>query len=52
MTSVSAWAELMGIKSASIWRNLALAKVEVLKELSNTGGAKWTLKRSECLRGN
>lgn len=52
MTSVSVWAELMDIKSASIWKNLALANVEVLKELSNIGGAQWTLKRSECLKGN
>jgi hypothetical protein len=41
MISVSAWAELMDIKRASIWRILALAKVEALKEVSNIGGAQW-----------
>jgi hypothetical protein len=40
MTSVSAWAELMVIKSTLIWRNLSLAKAEVLKELCNIGGAR------------
>jgi hypothetical protein len=29
---VAAWLELMDIKRASIWKALALAKVEVLKE--------------------
>jgi hypothetical protein len=37
MTSVYAWAEVMDIRRASIWRNLALAKAEALKELRNTG---------------
>jgi hypothetical protein len=55
MTSACAWAELMDIRdirSASIWRNLALAQVEVLKVLSNTGVAQRTRKRSKRLMGN
>jgi hypothetical protein len=38
MTSGSAWVNPMDIKRASIWEVLALAKVEVVKELQQHWG--------------
>jgi hypothetical protein len=38
LTFGSVWVEAMDIKMASIWRILAVGKVEALKEQSNTGG--------------
>jgi hypothetical protein len=39
MTFGSAWIKPVDIKTAKIWRVLAVAKVEVLKELKQPGAA-------------
>jgi hypothetical protein len=39
-----------GIQEASVWRVLAVAKVEAFNEPSNSRDTQWAQQRSKCLR--